>query len=176
MYVTDLRSLIELAKDVLPFIVCIFTFIMALFLYKVALKTNRRNPLIYVLSFVSVLALYFAFIDVVGLNRYDYFLCGLRLFLDKFKGLCLYSIALFIAIMSLVKSIDLPILIITIHSLASILSIFVSNIDYLFLKAKYICALVFNFKFVCFEQIKHFFGYNCLAVNDIHVLNCVYNC
>lgn len=174
--ISDFKSLIELIKSVLPFIVCVITFIFALILYKKVLKTHRKNPLIYILSVISVTALYFTFIDVFGLGRNDYFLDGLRLFLRQFNGIITNAILIFLTILTVIKTIDIPILVYGILSLASIVSIFTKNIHYLVLKAKYIFALVFNFRFKVLNHIKLYFVYNFKAIDNLHILNCVFNC
>ena len=174
--ITDFKSLIELIKNVLPFAVCVITFISTLFLYKIALKTNRKNPLIYILSIASVVCLYFTFIDIVGLGRYDYFLDGVRLFLRQFKGILAYCVFTFFAVLTIIKSIDMPILIYTIFSIVWVVSMFLNNIDYLYLKAKYICALILDFRFKALDHLKLFFSYSYNAVNKIHILNCIFNC
>lgn len=176
MLITDLRTLIELIKDTLPFIVCVITFIAALYFYKVALKTDRRNPFIYIFAISSVIALYFGFIDICGLDRYDYFLDGLKFFLDQFEAIVLFIVIAVITSFSVVKSIDLPILYLMITSVVSIISMFVENIDYLILKAKYICALIFELVLKTYKSITVNLGYKCLAFDNIRLLNCVYNC
>lgn len=66
----------ELIKDTLPFVVCILTFVVSCFAFKFIFKANRYNPVVYIASITVVFVAYFAFIELFGLSRYDYFLDG----------------------------------------------------------------------------------------------------
>lgn len=63
-------------KTTAPLIACVVCFLVVLLIFKFTFKASRYNPLLYISSAVVVMALYFAFIDIVGLGRYDYFLDG----------------------------------------------------------------------------------------------------
>lgn len=76
----------EILKDFAPFMVCIVTFLGCCIGFKFLFKTNRYNPLVYIFSMVVVFLSYFAFIEMTGLSRYDYFLDGIKAIREIFSN------------------------------------------------------------------------------------------
>lgn len=73
---TQIINLLTLAKTVLPFLVSIITFGMMLVFYKNFFRKSKNNINMYCVALIATAGSYFAFIDVVDLQRWNYFLDG----------------------------------------------------------------------------------------------------
>ena len=176
MIITDYRSFVEFVKDILPFAVCIITFIAALVLYKVVLKTDRRNPLIYILSAISVIGLYFSVIKIFGLQRTDYFLDGFNFFMKQCEGIITQALIICVSIFAILKCLDLPLLLILFNIFVAFLRTVKLYSGYIKLTSKIVCI-----SFVV--RLKSAFGgfrfivKKCFAFENItRSLMCVFNC
>ena len=176
MLITDLRSFIGLIKDILPFAVCIITFVAALFLYKVALKTDRRNPFIYILSSISVIGLYFSFIKIFGLRRTDYFLDGFTIFMEQLEGILTSCLLLTISIFSILKCIDFSMLTPLFLCLMTLVITCGIYKDYIVLAFESVFFFLLEVKENKFDNLLNKFINKCFAFTNIQSLNCVFNC
>lgn len=176
MIITDYRSFVEFVKDILPFAVCIITFIAALVLYKVVLKTDRRNPLIYILSGISVIGLYFSAIKIFGLQRTDYFLDGFNFFMKQCEGIITQALIICVSIFAILKCLDLPLIVILFNIFVVFLRTVKLYSGYITLTLKMICV---SFVIELKNIIHHFtFFINKYFVfeNITRSLMCVFNC
>ena len=73
-------------KTTAPLVACCFAFVALLILIKLVTKMHRYNPLMYILSFIGTAVIYVAFINVVGLGRYDYVLDGVIYYASMLSG------------------------------------------------------------------------------------------
>ena len=72
----NLINLFQFAKTVLPFLVSIVTFGVFLICYKYLFHKSKKNLMMYVVALIATAGCYFAFIEVCGFERWNYFLDG----------------------------------------------------------------------------------------------------
>lgn len=176
MLITDFASLVAIIKDILPFTVCILAFVGSLYLYKVALKTDRRNPLIYLLSVISVIGLYFSFIKVCGLRRTDYFLDGFTLFMEQFEGVISYGLIIAASIFSIIRCIDFSFLMVLLSCILGFITTLILYAEYIILTVESLYTYLVDTKNKLFDFIRENFVSKCYAFNHTRSFICVFNC
>lgn len=172
-----IRMTLEISKDMLPFVVCIFTFILLLFAFKTLFRVHRNNPLPYVVSLFTTIVMYYLFIYVFKLSRTDYFLTGAKMLTHYFLSFGSYLFALLITIVKGLQSVN----IFTMFSLLEFSDTFFAyfriigietcayitlNVSYKFKESFYV------FKKYVGDKVSSFTVYTFKA----NQINCVYTC
>ena len=166
-----------LSKHLLPFVVCIFTYIAFLFVYKTIFKIHRNNPISYIVSFVTTAILYFAFIDIFKLSRWDYFLDGFNFFLRYFKSFGAYLFLVLSNLAIVAKSCNIAI-ITSILQLEDIILPYLTTIGfdtcaYIAMHTSYKFKKLFRVSKNYFKDTISIFYIFSVKTNQ---LNCVYTC
>lgn len=170
-------TLLELIKDLLPFMVSIFTYISLLFIYKAIFRTHRTNPFVYIVSLITTIAMYYSFIYVFKLSRTDYFLDGVKFIFNYFESFGAYLFAMFVSLARCIQNLNISMMISFIHLgetfITYIRCIGFETCLYIAFHTSYKFKKSFNVFIKYIEnKVSNMFVYTFKA----NVLNCVYTC
>lgn len=172
-----LLSLLLVIKELLPLTVCVFTFIILLFVFKTLFRVHRNNPLSYVVSLITTICMYYAFIYIFGLSRTDYFIVGIKILSNYFASFGAYLFVLLVTITKSLHSMNL----FTMFSLLEYSNIFFSYFRVIGIETCAYITLNVSYKFKKslalfykhFEDKIYTFIVYTFKANQI---NCVYTC